>query len=320
MDVDERLAGMVGGRERIAVGGGLAEPRPDDEQQVRVPDPPGQGGVGAVAEVARIGRAIVGDRVLAAECGDQRHLRPPAPCCDGRCCRLVPIGAADDRDRTLRGGQQPADPFDRAVIAALSQRLHAGAIDRLDDVEQHVLGQREHHRAGAAVHRGRIGAGDIFGDAAGIVDPGGPFGDGREHRGEVDLLERLAVLGRAVDVADEQYHRPAVLHGDVDADAGVGRPRAASDEGDAGPMGEGAVRAGHEGRPAFLTAGDEVDRGCVVERIEDAQEAFAGHGEDPVATLDGEVVDEDAATGSACHGRRVGRLRAVRKGVDGPRR
>ena len=170
---------------------------------------------------------------------------------------------------------------------------------RLDLVAQHVLGQREHDRAGPAGGRDAVGASDIFGDAARILDPRRPFGDRREEGGEIDLLEALAVAVAARDVADEQDHRGRILEGDMDSGAGVGRARAAGDESDAGAAGHLAVGIGHVGDSAFLPADDDVDLGRVVERVEHREEALARHGEDAVAALDPELVDEDA---SACPG------------------
>ena len=77
--------------------------------------------------------------------------------------------------------------------------------------------------------------------------------------------------------------------------AGVGRAGAAGDEGDARAAGHLAVGVGHVGDPAFLPADDGVDLGRVVQRVEHREEAFARHGEDAVAALDPELVDEDAA-------------------------
>ena len=98
---------------------------------------------------------------------------------------------------------------------------------------------------------------------------------GAKKAGKVDLLEALAVAVAASDVADEQDHRRRILEGDMDPAAGVGRARAAGDEGDARAAGHLAVGVGHVGDPAFLPADDEVDFGRVVERVEDGEEALA---------------------------------------------
>ena len=111
-----------------------------------------------------------------------------------------------------------------------------------DALHQHVLGQRDHHRAGPAVHRDVKRARDDFGDARRIVDLGRPFRHGAEHRAVVELLERLAVAHLARDLADEHDHRRGILLGDVHAGRAVGGAGAARHERDAGPAGELAVR------------------------------------------------------------------------------
>ena len=75
VDVDQDLAGMVGRDQLVAVGGRFAEPGADDDQQVGVADALLELGVGAVAELAGIDSACVGDRVLAAEGGGDRECR-----------------------------------------------------------------------------------------------------------------------------------------------------------------------------------------------------------------------------------------------------
>jgi hypothetical protein len=84
----------------------------------------------------------------------------------------------------------------------------------------------------------------------------------------------------------------------VDADRGVGRAGAARDESDAGPPGERTVRARHEADATLLPAGDEIDLRRVVQRVEHGEEALARHGEDPVAALRDELIDEDTAAGA----------------------
>ena len=59
VDVDERLAGMVGRDERVAVGRRFAEPRADGEDQIGVADALLELRVGAVAELAGIDLAVL---------------------------------------------------------------------------------------------------------------------------------------------------------------------------------------------------------------------------------------------------------------------
>ena len=124
----------------------------------------------------------------------------------------------------------------------VSTGSNGGASGTADALDQHVLGQRDHHRAGPAVGRGVERARDDFGNARRIVDLGRPFGHRAEHGAEVELLERLALAHLARHLADEQDHRRGILLGDVDAVRGVGGAGPARDEGDAGPAGDLADR------------------------------------------------------------------------------
>ena len=79
VDVDQRLVRVVRRDQLVAVGGGLTQSRLDHQQQVGLADALLQLGVGAVAELAGVNSACVGDRVLSAEgrggggCHDERR-------------------------------------------------------------------------------------------------------------------------------------------------------------------------------------------------------------------------------------------------------
>ena len=88
----------------------------------------------------------------------------------------------------------------------------------------------------------------------------------------------------------------------MDAPRRIGRAGAAGDEGDARLAGHLAVGVGHIADSAFLAADYYVDFRRVVERVEDGEEAFPGHGEDAVAALDLELLDKDLAAGACRHG------------------
>ena len=301
VDMDQRLAGMVGSDERVAIGRGLAEPGADGQQQIGVADALLQPGVGAIAQLAGIDAAFVVDRVLAAEGGGDGDA-----VAEGEIGEMVrraraPVRAADDGDR--RGGflEQFEQSGNRAWIGRFAQRRHRWPVDRLDLVTQHVLGNGQHHRPRSAGGGDAIRPRDIFGNAPGIVDPRRPFGDGTEESRKVDLLEALAVLVGARQVADEQDQRRRILEGDMDSGAGVGGAGPAGHEGDSRPPGHLAVGVGHVGDAAFLPADDDIDLGRVKQRVEDGEEALARHGENAVAALGLELIDEDAATAALGH-------------------
>src|SRR5205814_7059265 len=62
MDVNQRLVRMIGCDERVAIGGRLAEPWANGEDQIGVADALLELGVGPVAELAGIDAASVADR------------------------------------------------------------------------------------------------------------------------------------------------------------------------------------------------------------------------------------------------------------------
>ena len=95
---------MIRRDEGVAVGGCFAEPRAKDQQQVRIANPLGNLGVGAVAKVPRIGWASVVDGILAPERGDQRDAVSLTERGGLPCRFAVPIGSTDDRNRRTRAG------------------------------------------------------------------------------------------------------------------------------------------------------------------------------------------------------------------------
>ena len=300
VDVDQRLAGMVGGDQSVAVGGRFAEPRADGDDQVGVADALLQLGVGAVAELAGIDPAVVGDRVLAAEGGGGRD-----PVAEGEIGEMMPgarapVGAADDRDRVRR-------PPSTARTAPGSRR---------DRAPRRAAGPRG--RSGTSTSSRSMSSG-----SASTTGPGRPAVATRQARATYSGIRRASSIraahlaigpkkaGKSISWKPSRSRSPRatspmnriigveILEGDMDPAAGVGRSGAAGDEGDARAAGHLAVGVGHVGDSAFLPADGEVDLGRVVERVEHGEEALAGNGEDAVAALDPELVDEDA---SACSG------------------
>ena len=203
MDVDESLAWMVGRDELVAVRRRLPEACADRKDKVRVADALLKLGIGTVAELPGIDAACVVDRILAAEGGRDGNAMAKGEVCKMMRRARAPVGAADDRDGDGRLLEQLEQRLDRAGIGLFRDRRNARAVDRLDLIAQHVLGQGEHDRAGPPGRCDAISAADIFGDAPRIVDPRRPFRDRAEEGGEVDLLEAFAVAVAARDVADE---------------------------------------------------------------------------------------------------------------------
>ena len=78
-----------------------------------------------------------------------------------------------------------------------------------------------------------------------------------------------------LDLAHDREHRGRVLTGRVDADGEIRGPHAARTDTGGGSTGELAVRLGHEGGATLMARGDDADTG-ITERVEEAEERFAG--------------------------------------------
>ena len=115
----------------------------------------------------------------------------------------------------LGGGEQFAQRIDIVRGGRGLDRLDPRRIGDVGGVVEHVLGQRDHHRAGASLHRDAERARDDFRDARGVVDLDHPLGQRAERRAVIEFLERFAVAHAALDLADEQDHRRRILHRDV---------------------------------------------------------------------------------------------------------
>ena len=257
--------------------------------------------VRAIAEIAGIDLARVADRILAAEGGGDRD---------------AVADRRNWRNDARRAGSSPAPPTIATgrwrPSSSSNKRLHRtgsgasasgatrGPVDRLDLVAQHVLGQRQHHRARPPGSRRRDKrARHIRGCAArprsappiwrsartwpGSRSPGTPRGRGRRGR-------RRRRTGSSACESWKATWTPI---------AGVGRAGAAGDEGDSRPAGHLAVGA-RPCRPTPPSCRQTTSSICgrVVQRVEHGEEAFARHGEDAVAALDAKLVDEDAAAGA----------------------
>ena len=159
-----------------------------------------------------------------------------------------------------------------------------------DGLGQHVFGQHQHHRAGAALQRRGEGTGDVFRDAAGIVNALHPLGHaaraGAEELAEIHFLEGFAVAHIAAHITDQHHHGRRILERGVDADGGIGGAGAARNHQHAGLAGELAVGVGHEAGAAFLAAGDEADAITVsIQAVQHVQIAFTGYAKRHVHAL-----------------------------------
>ena len=147
---------------------------------------------------------------------------------------------------------------------------------------------------------------DQLGDAPVGVHLERPLGDGREQRGQVDLLERLPVHDLVVDLPDQRDDRDRLPVGVVHRDHEVGGAGAARGHADAGTAGGAGEAVGHEPGHLLVAHGDEADRRVVVQRVEQVQRGGAGEPEDVGDALVGERLDRRVGGG---RGRRAGSRR-----------
>ena len=275
MDVDQGLAGFRQVDQLVALGGHLAQPRTDHQQQIGFPHPRQQLRVGSRAEIADPGGAVVVHHVLPAEGGADRDIVGFGEAAQVLARGIGPAAAARDYQGPVRQGQQLGGALEvRHAGVGLDLRIAAGRRDA-DTVAQHVFGKRQNDGTGPSGCRHMEGAADEFRDARRIVDLGRPFGDRREHAAVVDFLERLALGLIAGHLPHEQDHRRRVLHGGMNADGGVAGAGAARDEADAGPPGQLAGGLGHIGGPALVAAGDQLDIGGVMKGVQHIQITLA---------------------------------------------
>ena len=301
MDMDQYLVGMVGGDQCIAIGGGLAQPRADGQYQIGILDPLGQLRIGAIAEIAGIDRTFVREIILPPE--RDCHRKPDALGILGKIIFgfFAPASAADNRDRIGGIAQHVGERGHRVGAERLGRGDDLGPVECLDGIAQHILGQGKHHRTGSSGTRRIKGPCDIFRNPGSIVDPCRPFGERSKHRGEIDFLKALAVAVIAGNIADKQDHRRRVLHCGMDTDAGIGRPGAACDEGNAGRAGHLAIGLGHEGGAAVLPRRNGLDRAAVVQCVENREKTLAGNGEDTLGALDDQLIDQNLRAGAVLH-------------------
>jgi hypothetical protein len=310
VDVHQLLLRARRVQQRVAAGGHLAQAHTERDDQVG-------GGcarqlrVDADAHVAGVVRVPVVEGVLEAEGAAHRQLPVLGKTLQRGAASASQPAAAGNDDGALRRQQHRAQVAQATWRGPGAHRLHARQHRRGRHLRQHVLGQRQHHRPGTALHRGVEGTRHVLGQAVGALHFGHPLGHaqraGAEHLAVVEFLEGFAVALVAGHLAHEQDQRRAVLERRVHTDAGVGGTRPAGHEADARPAAELALRLGHEGGAAFLPAGHEADAVAVfVKAVQHGQVAFARHAEGGVHALGDQGFHQHMA-GAAGRWRRAAR-------------
>ena len=300
MDVDHGAPVAGRGHGRVARGLDVAEARADHEQGVGVSKARGKHRVLPQSEVARVAGCVVVHVVLAApRSGDGHAARlEPGGELPARVCR--PRLPADDRERTLGRGEQPAHGLEVAWGGRRLSRGVGGSVGDVRALAEHVLRQRQDDRARPARGRGPERARHELGDPVDLVDLGRPLRERAEHLAVVELLECLAPDVASPDLADEEDERGRVLERGVHADRRLCRAGTARDKADARLPGELPVGLGHVRGPRLVTAGDETD-GAVAQRVENVDVALAGNAERQLRVVQRQLVDEDPPARAGAH-------------------
>ena len=149
-------------------------------------------------------------------------------------------------------------------------------------MDQHVLGEADHHGTRPAAEGCEDGVVHHAGGGGGVVERHDLLGGAAEPGVDVEFLERLPAAVRDRDEAHEQDHRRGVLVRGVDGDEGVGRTRTPGHHGHARKLREPAFGEGHESGAA-LVAGHHGFNGGSVQAVQHIQEALPG---DTVDALD----------------------------------
>ena len=151
VDVDDGLARRGGIEVDVAAGGDVAEARAEEHEAVGGPEARAERRVHADREVAGVAGVAVVHVVLAAEGDGHRHaLR------GGEAGEIVrrPLATRAGRRRRGGGALMPAMAASTASAAGARSWRHGrgrgGDVGGVRAGREHVLGQRQHHRAGAA--------------------------------------------------------------------------------------------------------------------------------------------------------------------------
>ena len=276
-----------------ALGGDVGQPRAERQHEVGL----GEGGALRVrvpqAEVAGVERVRVREQVLPPEgdrdgqlpgLGEAQQRRAPVLRCRSA-CPASRIGRSAARSMAAsRAASSGEGGAGRGSVAG-GRRRRAGH-------GQHVLRQGEHHRPRHAAHGHRVAARDQLRHLLRLRRLAHPLRHAAEHPRVVDLLEGVAAEVALLDLPDQQDQRHRILLRGVDGDGGVAGAGAARDQHHAGPAGQLRVRHRHEARAALRAAGDEVERGVGVQRVEQRDVALARHAEGAVHALEREELDQ----------------------------
>ena len=282
VDMNQRLVrfGRLGNG--VALRGHISQPGADCDDQVRLVQGPLEIGRHVEGHVRGEIRVHVVEQVLMAPADGDGHLPRLADRPQGVPPAALVDLAAGDQQRALGGGEPLGDPGDLPVGGRRQIAIRARRRRRAYVIEQHILGQRNDHRAG----RPAFGDGErlrrLLGEPFGVRHLDHMLGHAAEEALVVDFLERHAAEVRAGHLPDEQNQGDRILLRDVNADGCIGRAGPPADHGDPGPSGHLGVRDAHQGCARLMAGGHDVDMGGVVQGVDNREIALAGNAKDPV--------------------------------------
>ena len=199
-----------------------------------------------------------------------------------------PLGCGDERrrvrDRLLRRlGEVGAAGLDGDGTAVG---------DRRDLACGEVLGQLDVRGARLLERRRPEGLAHDLGERLDPVDARVPLRDRPHHLDDVDDLVGLLVELERGRLTGDRDHRRAIQVRIRDAGHEVRRAGSERRHGHGRPTGEASVHVGHERRALLVAGRDVADARLVSQGIEDVHRLLAGHGEDGLAALSDEAIDE----------------------------
>ena len=292
MDVDHPLARRGNVEQRIALRRRLRHPAADEQHQIGRFDARLQLGIDGVADLAGEIVVLAVEGARAPKRPNDRQIEALGEPDEGGARPLGPTAPAEDGDRPLRRPQHLLQFGHLGQARPDRSRLDARRVERFGRFRQHVFGQRDHHRAGPALHRDVERALDDFGNLRGGLDLRRQLRGRGEEGAIVHFLERASPHHRPIDLADEQDQRRGIMLRDVNPMRRVGRAGAPRHEADARPPGQAPLGQRHHRRARFLPAHRHVDRG-IVHGVEGGEVGFAGNAVNALDPLDDELIDEN---------------------------
>ena len=292
----------VGGKVGEAAGYAVVKAHPQGDQQVGLVD--GQAGVSHAVHSGHsdMEQVVGGERADAQEGGDDRYLG------FFRQRFQFGVGVGDEdavarQDEGAAGGVNQVASLGNLEVISRAGGIVAGQVEAVGPdkghpvASQHIFGDVEQHRAGAA------GAGDVKGflDGRGDVldfhNQHIVLGDGEGNAGDVGFLKGVAADGGARHLAGDGDHRDGVHHRAGNAGGQVGGAGAGGGGADADFAGGPGVAVGGHGGGLFVADQDVAQLGVAAEGAVKGQHRAAGQAENNIHSFLEQAFTDDFRAG-----------------------